>query len=66
MQMNNPVRWCDTINAMGAEGYTDFIEAGVGKTLCNLIKKILPDANVYRAEDYESVCAAAKAVKEHA
>lgn len=66
MQMNNPVRWCDTINEMGAEGYTDFIEAGVGKTLCGLIKKILPEANVYQAEDYESVCAAAKAVKEHA
>lgn len=66
MQMNNPVRWCDTINNMIADGYTDFIEAGAGKTLCGLIKKISSDVRVFSAGDFESVEAAVKAVKDNA
>lgn len=66
MQMNNPVRWCDTIKNMVADGYTDFIEAGAGKTLCGLIKKIAPEAKTYSAETYESAVETAKAVKENA
>ena len=62
-QMNNPVRWCDTIKRMCADGYTDFIEAGAGKTLCGLIKKIAPEARVYSAEVYESLAEIAEAVR---
>lgn len=65
-QINNPVRWCETITNMVNDGYTDFIEAGAGKTLCGLIKKIAPNANVYSAEDYESVKNSSEAVKNNA
>lgn len=65
-QINNPVRWCDTITGMINDGYTDFIEAGAGKTLCGLIKKISGDVRVYSAEDAESVKETVKAVKENA
>lgn len=65
MQINHPVRWCDTIKNMIADGYTDFIEAGAGKTLCGLIKKISSEVRTYSAENYDAVTATVKAVKEN-
>lgn len=62
-QMNNPVRWCDTIKRMTSDGYTDFIEAGAGKTLCGLIKKICPEAKVYSVENQETLEQTIEAVK---
>lgn len=61
-QINNPVRWSETILNMVSDGYTDFIEAGAGKTLCGLIKKIAPEVNVYSADGYENAKIAAEAV----
>lgn len=66
LQMKSPVRWQETIENMIADGYTDFIEVGAGKTLCGLIKKISKDVNVYSVEDEESLNAVVKAVKENA
>ena len=66
MQINNPVRWCDTINNMIADGYTDFIEAGAGKTLCGLIKKTSSEVRTYSAGNFEEVEATVKAVRENA
>ncbi len=54
-QMKNPVRWQETIENMIADGYTDFIEVGAGKTLCGLIKKISKDVNIYSVQDKESL-----------
>ena len=51
MQMKNPVRWQQTIENMVADGFTEFIEVGAGKTLCGLIKKIAKDVNVYSVEN---------------
>lgn len=65
-QMNNPVRWCDTINRMIADGFTDFIEAGAGKTLCGLIKKISGEVRTYSVEDYDTLTTALEAVKGNA
>lgn len=65
-QMNNPVRWCETIENMIADGYTDFIEAGAGKTLCGLIKKISSDVRTYSVEDAETLKQTVEAVKAHA
>lgn len=59
-QMNNPVRWEDTVRRMADEGVDTFIETGVGNTLAKLISKTLPDARVYNvetAEDCERVAA---------
>ena len=63
MQMNNPVRWCDTVKNMISDGYTDFIEAGAGKTLCGLIKKISSEVKTYSVEDFESLKLTVEAVK---
>lgn len=65
-QMNNPVRWTQIIETMIADGYTDFIEAGAGKTLCGLIKKISSDVRVYSVEDEETLRATVEAVKSNA
>ena len=65
-QMNNSVKWKDTIEKMIADGYTDFIETGAGKTLCGLIKKISTDVNVYSVEDAESLQKTVEAVKGNA
>lgn len=65
-QMNNPVRWTQIIETMIADGYTDFIEAGAGKTLCGLIKKISSDVRVYSVENEETLKATIEEVKANA
>ena len=65
-QMKNPVRWQHTIENMIADGYTDFIELGPGKTLCGLIKKISGDVRVYSVQDAESLENTISEVREHA
>lgn len=61
-QIKNPVLWQQTVENMIADGFTDFIEVGPGKTLCGLIKKISKDVNVYSAETEELVRAIASEV----
>lgn len=39
-QLYSPVRWVETIQALGAEGITSVYECGPGKVLCGLIKRI--------------------------
>ncbi len=65
-QIKNPVQWVTTVQNMIADGVTDFIEVGPGKTLCGLIKKIDGNVNIYHVEDEESLLETVKAVKEHA
>ena len=65
-QMKSPVRWQETIENMIADGYTDFIEVGAGKTLSGLIKKISKEVRVYSVEDAESLEVTKKAVCENA
>ncbi len=63
LQMRNPVRWQTTIENMIADGYTDFVEVGPGKTLCGLIKKISKDVNVYSVENEETLNETVEAIK---
>jgi len=63
-QICNPVRWQTTIENMIAEGFTDFIEVGAGKTLSGLVKKISADVRIYNVQDAESLAETVKAVKE--
>ena len=65
-QMMSPVKWQETVESMIADGFTDFIEVGAGKTLCGLIKKISKDVNVYSVENQETLEETVKAVKENA
>ncbi len=62
-QIISPVKWQTTIENMVADGYDTFIETGVGKVLCGLIKKIAPQVNIYNVEDLESLKNTVEAVK---
>jgi [acyl-carrier-protein] S-malonyltransferase len=54
-QLTSPVRWTQTINQMFIDGAFTFIEAGPGKVLQGLVKKILKDAVVESLEFTEAV-----------
>ncbi|HOV68731.1 MAG TPA: ACP S-malonyltransferase [Clostridia bacterium] len=54
-QIVSPVRWEETILNMHAKGIDVFIEAGPGKTLSGLVKRILPGSTVLYVEDMESL-----------
>lgn len=45
-QLTAPVKWTQSVQAMVADGATDFIECGPGKVLQGLVKKIHREANV--------------------
>lgn len=46
-QIASPVRWEELIRNMAAAGVDTFLEIGPGKTLTNMVKKILPQAKTY-------------------
>lgn len=54
-QVKSPVLWQKTIENMAAAGFDLFVEVGPGSTLCGLIRRILPEAGVFHAEDPESL-----------
>jgi [acyl-carrier-protein] S-malonyltransferase len=54
-QVDSPVLWYQLIKNMSRDGVDTFIEAGPGKTLSNMISKILPDALVLNVEDSKSL-----------
>ena len=54
-QINSPVLWHPLIQNMSRDGVDTFIEAGPGKTLSNMIAKILPEARILNVEDKESL-----------
>lgn len=62
-QVQSPVRWQETVEALAARGVDTFIECGPGKTLSGLVKKTVKEARVFRAEDEETLKAAVQAVK---
>lgn len=53
--VNSPVKWQETIENMTRDGFDTFIEAGPGKTLSGLIKKINPGANAFNVFDLQSL-----------
>lgn len=61
-QIENPVRWQQTVERMAEEGFDTFLEVGPGKTLSGLVKRIVPDATILRVQDMDGVAAAAQAL----
>ncbi len=54
-QVANPVRWSECVHRMVREGATTFIEAGPGRVLTGLLKRITDAAKGYAVEDPESL-----------
>lgn len=48
-QLTAPVRWTQSVQAMVADGATDFVECGPGNVLQGLVKKIYKEANTASA-----------------
>ena len=53
-QICNPVQWENLIRNMTADGIDTFIEIGPGKTLTNMIKKIVPEVTALSVTEYLS------------
>jgi len=62
-QIQSPVRWQTSVEAMIAAGVDTFIECGAGKTLCNLIKKIDKSVKVFSVQDTETLASAITGVR---
>jgi [acyl-carrier-protein] S-malonyltransferase len=54
-QMNNSVRWAETIEYMLVQGVTHFVEIGPGKVLSGMVKRFKKEANVFNVEDAVSL-----------
>jgi [acyl-carrier-protein] S-malonyltransferase len=54
-QLFRPVRWVDTIKFMHDQGVTTFVEAGPGKVLMGLNKRIVKNATHFAMYDPESI-----------
>ena len=54
-QIDSPVLWYPLVLNMSRDGVDTFIEAGPGKTLSNMIAKILPGARILNVEDEKSL-----------
>ena len=55
LQVSSSVKWHQTIERMVADGITDFVEIGPGKTLAGFVKKISPQTNIINIEKYEDL-----------
>ncbi|MDE2260080.1 MAG: ACP S-malonyltransferase [Betaproteobacteria bacterium] len=57
-QLYSPVRWVETIRAMGSRGITQIFECGPGKVLAPLVKRIQPDIQGLALNDAAALIAA--------
>lgn len=54
-QVSGSVKWTQSLGAMKAAGYTQFIECGNGSVLKGLLKKIDPEFNVFTTTSVEDL-----------
>ena len=54
-QAASPVRWTDTVRAIAARGVTDVVEAGPGRVLAGLVRKIDGALKVHALTDGHSL-----------
>ena len=63
-QINHPVLWEKTVNAMYESGIRVFIEVGPGQTLSKFVQKTVPEAKTYHAETPEEISAVIATLQE--
>jgi len=63
-QIQSPVYWQKTIEAMAGAGIEMIIEVGPGKTLSGLVRKTAPGITTLHVEDAESLAETVKHIKE--
>ena len=56
-QLENPVRWTESVKAMATSGAEAFVEFGAGEVLCGLIKRTLPYAKTSAVREESSLAA---------
>jgi [acyl-carrier-protein] S-malonyltransferase len=54
-QLKSPVRWTESIRTMAHDGFSTFVECGVGEVLCGLIKRIDREAQTLSVHDSASL-----------
>ncbi len=54
-QVSSPVRWQQSMERLLAEGVTEFVEIGPGRTLSGFMKKIDKEALVFHIEKPEDL-----------
>ncbi len=62
-QLNNSVRWVETIELFKKDGYEDYIEVGPGRVLKGLMRRIDRSLNAYNVEDEKSLNKTLKKLK---
>ncbi len=61
-QLYSPVRWVESMVALGEHGVTDVVECGPGKVLSGLNKRCVKGLNTYNLDTPESFAAARQAL----
>jgi len=54
-QISRPLLWEDSVRAIAQSGIQTFVEVGPGKVLSGLIRRIVPDINMFNVEDMKSL-----------
>jgi len=54
-QVDNPVLWVDAVQSLASAGVDTYVEAGPGRVLGGLIKKIVKEAQICNVEDPASL-----------
>jgi len=54
-QLNSPVQWVKSMEAMKANGFTTFIECGAGRVLSGLLRRIDKQLQVFSTETPEAI-----------
>lgn len=62
-QLNNSVRWVETIALFKKDGYEDYVEVGPGRVLKGLMRRIDRSLNAYNVEDEKSLKKTLKKLK---
>jgi [acyl-carrier-protein] S-malonyltransferase len=63
-QLSRPLLWEDSVKLMNESGVDTFVEAGPGRVLSGLVKRIVPDAKILNVGDMESLSATLNSLNE--